>query len=86
MILKWVFPLGDLIELVCNSIGAKTGPILNRADANGGIGSASIEEAPTRDRSDRTRVCPLLEHSGHCWILVRDGSSAFDPKRTSANS
>jgi hypothetical protein len=48
--------VGDLIELVCNSIGAKTGPILNRADANGSIGSASIEEAPTRDRQPRGDV------------------------------
>src|ERR1035441_4464246 len=35
VILKRVFSVGDVIELVCNSIGAKTGPILNRADANG---------------------------------------------------
>src|ERR1035437_1629267 len=56
VILKWVFSVGDLIELVCNSIGAKTGPILNRADANGSIGSASIEEAPTRDRQPRGDV------------------------------
>ena len=34
-------------------------------------------------RSDRTRVCPLLDNSGQSRILARDGLSANDPKRTS---
>jgi len=35
-------------------------------------------------QSDRTRVCPLLDQSGHCWILARDGSVAIDPTATLA--
>ena len=32
--------------------------------------------------SNRARVCPLLDNSGHCWILARDGLSANDPSAT----
>jgi hypothetical protein len=34
-----------------------------------------------RRKSDRTRVCPLLDQSGQSWILGRDGLSAYDPLR-----
>jgi hypothetical protein len=32
----------------------------------------------------RRKICPLSDDSGHCWILARDGLSAFDPKATLA--
>jgi hypothetical protein len=32
----------------------------------------------------RSSVCPLLDNSGHRWILARDGLSAFDPTATLA--
>ena len=34
--------------------------------------------------SNRARDCPLSGNSGHCWILARDGLSAFDPYATLA--
>jgi hypothetical protein len=37
-----------------------------------------------RAESSRTNVCPLSYNSGQSRILVRDGLSANDPKRTSA--
>ena len=34
----------------------------------------------------RSVECLLLDNSGHCWILARDGLSANDPKRTLAGA
>lgn len=34
----------------------------------------------------QTCVCPLLDNSGHNWILARNGLSTNDPKPTSTVS
>src|SRR5450759_1538568 len=54
-------------------------------------------DSTLRGQSSRPRVCPLLAlrvirrdapfcsltaHSGHCWILARDGLSVNDPTET----
>ena len=36
--------------------------------------AALVQQPPTNVR--------YWSNSGHCWILARDGLSAFDPKRT----
>jgi hypothetical protein len=36
------------------------------------------------DNRGGATFCPLSDNSGQSWILVHDGLSANDPKRTSA--
>ena len=83
MIFEGKFSLGDEFELLRDSLGAETGPILDGADANGSIGRSRIEEAPARDRQPcgdlfyefrrKPRPLPKAFQHRHCELGSRHG-------------